>query len=306
MKKKLMVACLVGMMCLGLTGCKNGDYKDAVAFQEAGDYSSALSIYASLGDYKDASNRGSECQEYITAIDNYNSAKEEAEISNASLDTEIKNAEDLVTSENLALNETLRPTLETAISETKAAKADIPEMPATVDEIRSVTEILTAIDYTDALVKLSDSYQALDASMQQYELVNNPSERYIIDCLGQVANIVDISAVTEDNDPNEKLNKAGGYTAQVYFSSDLINRDTVSGSTVIDKGTDCGGSIEVYITPEDAEKRNEYLAAFDGGIFASGSHAVIGTVLVRTSDKLKASEQKELEANIINVLTTIK
>jgi hypothetical protein len=248
MRKKLLVACVVGMMCLGLTGCKSNDYKEAVTFQEAGDYSSALTIYDSLGDYKDSVDRGSECQSYIAAIDSYNSAKDGANALNASLDTEVTKAEQLVTSEDLEL----------------------------------------------------------DISIQQYALVNHPSEGYIIDCLGQVANVVDISAVTEDNDPNEKLNKAGGYTAQVYFSSELVNQGDVSGSTVIEKGTDCGGSIEVYTTPEDAQKRNDYLAAFDGGIFASGSHTVIGTVLVRTSDKLKASEQKEMEANIITVLTTLQ
>lgn len=215
------------------------------------------------------------------AIDSYNSAKDAADALNASLDTEVTKAEQLVTSEDLALDETLRPSLETAISETKAAKKDIPEMPATLEEINEVTEEISAINYADALENLDKSYQALDTSIQQYALVNHPSEGYIIDCLGQVANVVDISAVTEDNDPNEKLNKAGGYTAQVYFSSDLVNQGNVSGSTVIEKGTDCGGSIEVYTTPEDAQKRNDYLADFDGGIFASGSHTVIGTVLVK-------------------------
>ena len=38
---------------------------------------------------------------------------------------------------------------------------------------------------------------------------------------------------------------------------------------------------------------NDYLAAFDGGIFASGSHTVVGTVLVRTSNELTASQQKK-------------
>lgn len=306
MRKNLVVACVVGMMCLGLTGCKSSDYKDAVAFQEAGDYSSALTIYDSLGNYKNSSDRGNECQSYITAIDSYNSAKDAADALNTSLDTEVTKAEQLVTSEDLALDETLRPSLETAISETKAAKKDIPEMPVNVDEINEVTEEIVGIDYTEVLANLGQSYQTLDTSIQQYALVNHPSEGYIIDCLGRVENVVDISAVTEDNDPNEQLNKAGGYTAQVYFSSDLVNQGDVLGSTVIEKGTDCGGSIEVYTTPEDTQKRNEYLAAFDGGIFASGSHTVIGTVLVRTSNKLKASEQKELEANIITVLTTLK
>ena len=133
-------------------------------------------------------------------------------------------------------------------------------------------------------------------------MVNAPSEAYIISCLKNVSNVVDVSAVSEENDPNGNLNKAGGYTAQVYFTSDLINQNSVYGSSIIEKGTDCGGSIEVYATVEDAEKRNAYLGGFDGSLFASGSHTVLGTVIVRTSDELTASQQKEMEANIISAL----
>lgn len=116
---------------------------------------------------------------------------------------------------------------------------------------------------------------------------------------------MDIAAATEENDPNERLHKQGGYTAQVYFSSDLVEQSQVLGSSIIDKGTDCGGSIEVYRTAEEAQKRETCLAAFDGTIFASGSHRVIGAVLIRTSDNLTASQQRELEAAILPVLTAV-
>ncbi len=42
-------------------------------------------------------------------------------------------------------------------------------------------------------------------------------------------------------------------------------------------------------------KRRDYLATYDGTIYANGTHTVIGTVLVRTSNKLTATQQKELE-----------
>lgn len=41
-------------------------------------------------------------------------------------------------------------------------------------------------------------------------------------------------------------------------------------------------------------------------IFSSGSHKVIGTVLVRTSDKLSASKQKKLEKAVIRELTRVE
>ena len=75
---------------------------------------------------------------------------------------------------------------------------------------------------------------------------------------------------------------------------------------IIEAGTDGGGSVEVYKTAEEAKKREEYLAGFDGTITASGSHEVVGTCIVRTSDSLTATQQKELEAAIIEALTKIE
>lgn len=347
MKKRIFLISLIVMMFLSLTGCKSKDYKDAVAYQEAKDYVSAVTLYEELGEYKDSTERLTECKamikydtakaeqeaknyasaaaiyeelgEYkdstkhlaeckamIDAIKKYDTAKELAAEKNAELETSVSDAEGLISEKKKALDDTLIPSLETAISEAKAAEYDVPTIPETADDIMSVTEELNAIDYSDVISNLSDKKGILEKSIKQYELVDAPAEAYIIDCLSKVPNIVDISAVTEDNDPNGNLNKAGGYTAQVYFSSDLIDQSSVWGSSVIEKGTDCGGSIEVYATVEEAELRNDYLATFDGTPYASGSHTVIGTVIVRTSDELTATQQKEMEASIIAMLTAFE
>ena len=306
MKKTTILGLLALLLCFSLTGCKGSDYKKAISLEEAGDYSAALEIYKEISDYKDSADHIASCEAIISAIDGYEAAKADAESKNATLDTEISNAESIISEGKTALDDTLIPTLETAISETKAAKVSIPEMPSTAEEINKVAEELNAINYDEVIETLHVQKDALETSIKQYSLVDAPSEGYIIQCLSKIPNIVDISAVTEDNDPNGKLNKAGGYTAQVYFSSDLVNQGSVLGSTVIEKGTDGGGSIEVYANVQDAEKRNDYLASFDGTLFASGSHTVVGTVLVRTSDELTASQQKEMEANIIAELTNIK
>lgn len=305
MRKKYRFICLALLICSGLTGCKSSDYKDAVRLEESKDYSSAAAIYEKLGEYKESKEHLEYCKAMIAVIEKYNGAKSVAESKNAELDTAVSAAEALVLKKESALDEALIPVLETAISETKAARQPIPTMPETENEIISVIKALDSIEYREVLLNLSDKQTALERSIKQYVLVNAPTEAYIIQCLRNVPNVIDISAATEDNDPNGHLNKAGGYTAQVFFSSDLINQDEISGSTVIEKGTDCGGSIEVYSTAGDAKNRDEYLASFDGGIFASGSHTVVGTVLVRTSDKLTASQQKEMEANVITILTEI-
>ena len=305
MKEKIISVCLILLMCIELTGCKSTDYRDAIKLEESKDYSSAVTIYKKLGKYKDSKEHLEYCNTMIDLIEKYTAAKLAAEEKNTELNNAISAAESLILEKEPALDETLIPILETAVSEAKAEKQSIPEIPETENEITSVNDMLNKIDYSEVLSNLSDKQSALERSIKQYALVNSPTEAYIIECLKKIPNVIDISSVTEDNDPNGHLNKAGGYTAQVYFSSDLINQDEIIGRTVIDKGTDCGGSIEVYSTVEEASARNDYLASFDGGIFASGSHIVVGTVLVRTSDELTASQQKEMESNIIAVLTEI-
>ena len=305
MRKKLFSFCFILSICLGLTGCKSTDYNNAIKSEEAKDYSLAATIYEELGEYKDSQEHLKYCNTMIDLIEQYNAARTAAEEKNAELDNAISVADALILEKEPALDETLVPALETAVSEAKAAKQSITEMPETENEIISVNDALNGLDYSNVLSNLSEKQATLERSIKQYALVNAPTEVYIVECLKKVPNVIDISAVTEDNDPNGHLNKAGGYTAQIYFSSDLITQDEIDGITVIDKGTDCGGSIEVYSTVKDANSRNDYLASFDGGIFASGSHIVVGTVLVRTSDKLTTSQQKEMESNIIKILTDI-
>lgn len=246
------------------------------------------------------------CHKESEAEKNFNTAVEKVKKENKELDKKIKEANKLVKSKDKSLDENLRPALETVISETKASKYKIIDIPDKESKIEKETKKMNNYNFEEVKGKLQEAYNNLDTSIKQYKLVNHPNETYVIQCLQNVPNVKNISAVTEDNDPNGQLNKAGGYTAQVYFSSDLIDQSSIDGNTVIEKGTDCGGSIEVYKTEEDANKRNDYLGAFDGGIFASGSHTVYGTIIIRTSDKLTASQQKQLENDILNSLTTIK
>lgn len=155
------------------------------------------------------------------------------------------------------------------------------------------------------------SHTNLENSKKQYKQVVNPSEEFVMQRILTVDDVADARAVTEDQDPNENLHKAGGYTSTIYFESKTVNQSDVyvSGEyadVLIDKGTDAGGAIEVYENVEDAEKRRDYLATFDGTIFANGTHTVIGTVLVRTSNELTATQQKELEQKVIDALTRLE
>ena len=310
MKKLLAFICLIILSLSLLSGCKSGEYDKGVKLQEEGKYEEAVSVFEGIEDYedyKDTAERIDDCNAMIAAIKKYDSSKKAADQKNANLDKAISEADALVKKGEKALDDTLFTKLETSISSAKAAKQTIPDMPSTEKEILSTVSKIDSIDYTKVLEELSSSQKALEKSIKQYALVNAPTEAYVIKCLETVEHIDGISAVTEDNDPNGNLNKAGGYTATVYFADDRVPADKVEfkGKTIIEKGTDGGGAIEVYVNEEDVKKRNDYLAGFDGGILASGSHKVIGTVLVRTSDYLTASQQKELEAAIVDALTKV-
>lgn len=141
-------------------------------------------------------------------------------------------------------------------------------------------------------VELSDSAKAL---------VTNPSVAYVVECLKNVPSIIGIEVDRENNGPVVAglRNSAG----TVFFSSDLVDQGSVRGETVLKKGTDGGGSIDILSTVEEAVARDEYLATFDETFFEPGSHIVVGTLVVRISSELSEEDQVKLQTSIIEVLT---
>ena len=246
------------------------------------------------------------------AVEAYNVVVSDIQEKNDQLDGEIKKLQELVDNEDKPLDETTIDTAKEALKNAGASKIVIGEMPkATKDILSRTKELSTPVDYSDELTSLSTAYTNLENSKKQYKQVVNPSEEFVMQRILTVDDVADARAVTEDQDPNGNLHKAGGYTSTIYFESKTVNQSDVyvSGEyadVLIDKGTDAGGAIEVYENVEDAEKRRDYLATYDGTIFANGTHTVIGTVLVRTSNKLTATQQKELEQKIIDALTRLE
>ncbi len=246
------------------------------------------------------------------AVAAYNVVVSDIQEKNDQLDGEIKKLQELVDNEDKPLDETTIDTAKEALKNAGASKIVIGEMPkATKDILSRTKELSTPVDYSDELTSLSTAYTNLENSKKQYKQVVNPSEEFVMQRILTVDDVADARAVTEDQDPNGNLHKAGGYTSTIYFESKTVNQSDVyvSGEyadVLIDKGTDAGGAIEVYENVEDAEKRRDYLATFDGTIFANGTHTVIGTVLVRTSNELTATQQKELEQKVIDALTRLE
>ena len=218
----------------------------------------------------------------------FNAAVKEVEAKNTELTSAMNDAQKILDKKEAVYDNTTKEAFITALSDAKAAQRKIPDLPKKAADINAETKKLSEpLDYSSVINAISEKQTAYQNSVLQMKQITNPNEDFVIQRLKGIPNISGYQAVTEDHDPNGNLNKQGGYTSTVYFSTPLIDQSSVYGNDIVDKGTECGGAIEVYASEEDAEKRDSYLASFDGaGMLNSGSHKVLGTIVIRTSTKL--------------------
>ncbi len=238
----------------------------------------------------------------------FNAAVKEVEAKNTELTSAMNDAQKILDKKEAVYDNTTKEAFITALSDAKAAQRKIPDLPKKTTDINAETKKLSEpLDYSSVINAISEKQTAYQNSVLQMKQITNPNEDFVIQRLKGIPNISGYQAVTEDHDPNGNLNKQGGYTSTVYFSTPLIDQSSVYGNDIVDKGTECGGAIEVYASEEDAEKRDSYLASFDGaGMLNSGSHKVLGTIVIRTSTKLTATQQNEFTNNITNKLLELQ
>lgn len=243
------------------------------------------------------------------AVKAFEVAAAQVQEKNSALQTEIDAAQQSLDKGDKPLDVATQDALTVALADAGLALRAVPEMPSSTSDIEAATEALKQpLDYTAQSKALADASQAFDKSVRQLGQVTAPSQDFVVSRLGKVPGVSDIEPVTEGNDPNRQLNKAGGYTAAVYFHFSGVEGVEGVDSTLpsIQIGTDSGGCIEVYRTVEDANKRNSYLASFDGqGVFDTGSHKALGAVIIRTSHYLTASQQNALTDEIEAILTEL-
>lgn len=238
----------------------------------------------------------------------FNAAVKEVEAKNTELTSAMNDAQKILDKKEAVYDNTTKEAFITALSDAKAAQRKIPDLPKKTADIDAETKKLSEpLDYSSVINAISEKQTAYQNSVLQMKQITNPNEDFVIQRLKGIPNISGYQAVTEDHDPNGNLNKQGGYTSTVYFSTPLIDQSSVYGNDIVDKGTECGGAIEVYASEEDAEKRDSYLASFDGaGMLNSGSHKVLGTIVIRTSTQLTATQQNEFTNNITNKLLELQ
>ena len=168
---------------------------------------------------------------------------------------------------------------------------------------------VTDSDILAASKLLEISYDDLKVFADQYHTqkdegrANGLSENEIINRLKTIPGVKGVHAATETNDPNGGLNKPGKYVSAIYFELENVDQRYFDANLdIVGKGTDCGGQIEVYANAEDAKRRDDYLANFDGTFFATFHH-LYGTIVIRLSDDLTATEQRNMKDAIISALS---
>ncbi|HGN5386159.1 TPA: EbhA [Streptococcus pyogenes] len=241
------------------------------------------------------------------AVINFNKAVKTVQTKNKALKSDIAKAEKLVKSNQQPLDTKTLDSLKATVATAKSGLRKIPRVADKTKAINKQTKMLNQpIDYSKATQSLADSSSAYTNSVRQLNQITSPSQAFIEERLKEIPTITGIQSVTEANDPNGNLNKQGGYIASVYFTDNQVT-ETVDGNDIIAKGSDGGGNVEVYKTAKEAESRNTYISAFDGkGMLNPGSHYVYGTLVIRTSRYLTASQQTALTNAIYNKLIEIK
>lgn len=184
--------------------------------------------------------------------------------------------------------------------------AGMPEPEPEITEPESEITELTREDLSAQTALLRRKWEELRYAILLMRQITQPPEEWIVQRLGQVEGITETAAVTKDRDPNGMLGKDGGYTACVYFTFDGVPQEEIPGDDVIAKGTDGGGAVEVYRTAADALARCGYLAQFDNTLLYTGSCAVVGTMVIRTSYALTDEEQLILTDRITRKFTEMR
>jgi hypothetical protein len=112
--------------------------------------------------------------------------------------------------------------------------------------------------------------------------------------------VTDTRITNESNDSNNLIGKKGEYQfAGSFYDTRTGYKPMNDNLEPIDIKTDnykttAGGSIEVFATNADAEKRGVLLEQFQSGVINAGAYKVSGNVVLRVSENYTASQQQEM------------
>lgn len=106
-----------------------------------------------------------------------------------------------------------------------------------------------------------------------------------------VASVTKIVTITEDNDPNDKIGRPGGYVSAATLYD--------SGAECTELGAECGATVEVWADATQAKQRSEFILEAlkaANGVLGEEYHYMDGPVLLRVAGAVKPSVAKQYEA----------
>lgn len=137
------------------------------------------------------------------------------------------------------------------------------------------------------------------------EQLYKPECEWVQKKIESVEQVNDSGVVATQEDIVKYMGQDSGCIGIVYFGLDSIDANTVNGDNIISKGTDAGGSVEIFDSLEAARNRCEYLGQFDNTYLYSGSYALVGTMVIRISYKLDSERQLEITSKLCEQISRI-
>ena len=209
----------------------------------------------------------------------------------------------------------IEPSVEEEPAEEVAEEADSAEAPEEAVEPAEETGIEPSVEEapTEEVAEEADSAEAPAEAVEPAEETGiepsaeeEPAEEVADEADGaEVAEEADSAeAPAEAVEPDGEAPEAAGEPVErVYFASALLSEAFahLSDEELLAAGAECGGSVEIYATADEARQRDAGLA--ESGA-ASGSHAAVGTLVVRVSEALPSAQRQEFLAQVIDALTT--
>jgi hypothetical protein len=103
--------------------------------------------------------------------------------------------------------------------------------------------------------------------------------------------VTKLVTITEDNDPNNKIGRPGGYVSAATLYDE--------GATCTELGVECGATVEVWPDEASATARSKFIQdALKGanGVLGEEYHYQDGPVLLRVFGTIKPSVAKKYQA----------
>ena len=106
---------------------------------------------------------------------------------------------------------------------------------------------------------------------------------------GDIAKAMTLGTVTvwtAATDQNQLLGRPGGYTSAATIMDKRLK--------CTDPATDCGATVEVFATPDQALARSQYIQGIlaGGGILGTEYHTIAGSSLLRVTGQLTPEQAK--------------